>query len=90
MQRLKRERLGIFMIKASVLIWLIDAVTKVFSTAIGTLVCGEKYMCPIDGVVGDCSCGFNTDMHLTFVLMSILILGSVLVISAKKHLSSLK
>ena len=89
MKRLKRERLGIFMIKATVIIWLIDVVTHLFSTAIGMVICGDTYMCEVDGVVGDCSCGFNTDMHLTFVLMSILILGIVLVISAKKHLSSL-
>lgn len=77
------------MIKTSVAIWLIDAVTKVFSTGIGMYICGDTYMCEVDGVVGDCSCGFNTDLHLTFVLMSVMILGIVLVISAKKHLSSL-
>lgn len=89
MKRLKRARIGIFMIKTSIVVWLIDAVTKVFSTAIGKLVCGEAYMCPVDGEVGDCSCGFNTDIHLTFVLMSILLLGLVLLISAKKKISSL-
>ena len=77
------------MIKTSLLLWIIDAVTKVFSSVIGKLVCGDSYMCEVDGVVGDCSCGFNTDLHLTFVLMTILILGLVLVISAKKHISSL-
>ena len=89
MKRLKRERIGIFMIKTSILVWVIDVLTKLFSTAIGMVICGDTYMCEVDGVVGDCSCGFNTDLHLTFILMSILLLGIVLVISAKKHLSSL-
>ena len=78
-----KGRIGAVIIKISLFIWIVDLLTKVVSTTIGEIICGDTYMCEVDGVVGDCSCGFNTDMHLAFVLVTCIVFGLVLVISSR-------
>ena len=70
----------------SLLVMVVDRVTNSISTFIGEIICGDTYMCPVDGIVGDCSCGFNTDLHLTFSLVVTLIFGFLLYISSKKSI----
>ncbi len=82
-----KAKIGKILIKFSLTVWVIDLLTKVVSTTIGKIICGEQYLCAVDGVVGDCSCGFNTDLHLSMVLMTLLIWGVLLVLSANKALS---
>ena len=77
------RKFGKLLIIFSLVIWIIDLLTKVFSTFIGELICGDMYMCEVDGMVGDCSCGFNTDMHLAAVLFTCIIFGLVLIISSR-------
>jgi hypothetical protein len=72
------RNLGKFLILFSLVIWIIDRLTSLFSTFIGKMICGDKYLCAVDGVVGDCSCGFNTDMHLSLILITLMTLGVVL------------
>ena len=72
------KTLGKSLIILSVVVWIFDLLTHLVSTLIGRMVCGDEYMCPVDGVVCDKSCGFNTDMHLSFVLMVLILLGVVL------------
>jgi len=78
------EKWGRFLISTSLVIWIVDLLTNIFSTLIGKIICGDQYMCPVDGVVCDKSCGFNTDMHLAFVLVIFMVLGIVLLISSKR------
>ncbi len=40
-------------------------------------------MQPVDGIVGDVSCGFNADMYLVVFLIITLLTGTILVISKK-------
>ena len=77
------RKTGVGIIQIALFIWVLDLFTKVVSTSIGKMVCGDTYMCAVDGVVGDCSCGFNTDMHLAFVLVTCMVFGLVLVISSR-------
>jgi len=78
------RKIGVSIIKIALFIWILDLFTKVVSTTIGKMICGDTYMCAVDGVVGDCSCGFNTDMHLAFVLVTLIVLGTVLTLFSKR------
>ena len=69
---------GKSLIILSVVVWIFDLLTHLVSTLIGRIVCGDEYMCPVDGVVCDKSCGFNTDMHLSLVLLVLILLGVLL------------
>jgi len=84
MGKIYKQWFGVFFIFVSILLWSIERTTQSLSTFLGKLLCGEKYLQLVDGVVGDMSCGFNIDMHLTFILMVMLIFGGVLYISSKK------
>jgi hypothetical protein len=66
------------------LFWVFDRLTNIFSNLIGEMVCGDKYMCPVNGIVSDRTCGFNTDMHLSFILILLFVLGILLYVSSKK------
>ncbi len=77
------KKFGKLLMMVSFFIWIVDMVTQVFSTMIGEMICGDQYMCAVDGVVGDCSCGFNTDMHLSLILITFMILGVVLFLKSE-------
>jgi len=83
-QKLKRT-VGLRLIQVSLMLWIIDLTTKAISSMVGYMTCGEDYLCPVDGVVCDRSCGFNTDMHLAFVFTTLLIFGLALYISSKER-----
>ena len=72
------KRWGKSLMVFSVAVWIIDSLTHLFSTLIGRVVCGDEYMCPVDGIVCDKSCGFDTDMHLSLALLILMLLGAVL------------
>ncbi len=75
-----------FFILLSLLVWLIDRLTYAISTMLGKIICGNQYMQSVDGIAGDSSCGFNTDMHLTYSLFTVLIMGIVFYISSHKEI----
>lgn len=79
-----KSKLGVVIMAISLLVMILDRVTSSISTLIGEIICGDTYMCAVDGIVGDCSCGFNTDLHLAFSLVVTLIFGFLLYLSAKK------
>ncbi|WP_067332122.1 hypothetical protein [Sulfurovum riftiae] len=78
------------LIVTTLLLWIFERMTSVLSDALGKWLYGEKYMQPVDGYVGDRSYGFNTDMHLSLLLIVLFILGMVLYISSKKDTVSEK
>ena len=81
---MNKAKVGVIIMTVSLLVMVVDRVTSSISTFIGELICGDTYMCAVDGIVGDCSCGFNTDLHLAFSLVVTLILGFLLYLSSKK------
>ncbi|MBT5795668.1 MAG: hypothetical protein HOI10_12505 [Deltaproteobacteria bacterium] len=42
--------------------------------------CGDLYLRPVNGILGDLSCGFNADMHFTALMFLVLITGIALII----------
>jgi len=70
----------------SLFVWIFDRLTGMVSSTIGIFICGDAYMCPVDGVVCDLSCGFNTDLHLSFAMVLFFIFGLMFYVSSKKSL----
>ncbi len=56
-------------------IWLIDRTTGYISDFIGRIFCQDTYMQAVDGYVGECSCGFNTDIYLSIILLTLFCIG---------------
>jgi hypothetical protein len=80
-----RRWLGWLLILLTPPVWFAERVTGLFSTILGEWWCGARYMQPVDGITGDPSCGFNTDIHLSFVLAIVIFAGIVLLVSSKKE-----
>ncbi len=75
---------GKLLIGCSFILWLLDRTTHYISTTTGILYCGQRYLKPVNGVVGDVSCGFNMDMYVTLFLMFCMLLGYVFLLAARK------
>ena len=56
-------------------LWAIDRSTGYISDFIGKIFCQDRYMKAVDGHVGECSCGFNTDMYLSITLLLLFCIG---------------
>ena len=61
------------------LVALIERLTLVFSSGLAKVICGERYMQPHDGIIGEHSCGFDADVYFIAVLI-MLITASMLVL----------
>ena len=71
------------LITGSVLVGLFDRVTRGISTLFGKIRCGDRYIQPVDGVIGDMSCGFNDDMYLLVFLLVMFLAGIALYLKEK-------
>lgn len=78
-----KPKIGFTFIISSVCVWVIDRSTSVISDFFGELFCGAAYLQPVDGVVGDVSCGFNADMSLAAYLFILLLVGSASLVVPK-------
>ena len=79
---MNKRRVGTILIAGSVLLWLINRFSYIISSYFSRLLCGELYLQPVDGILGDVSCGFNADMYFTALMFLVLITGiAVLTIS---------
>ncbi len=81
---MRRGTVGILMILTSLPLWFFDRTTHVIAHLLGKCFYGDHYSQTVDGIAGDASCGFNIDMHLSFFLIIVLILGVILYVSSKK------
>lgn len=83
-----KRTIGITLIFGSIITWLVDRFSQLISKFFGELFCGNRYLQPVDSVVGDASCGFNADLYLVVFLVAIILAGIALVISTEsKRLS---
>ncbi len=73
---------GILLISTSLALFLIERLSQSFSRLLGKVICGESYMQPANGVIGDASCGFNMDMYMTVGLSAAAVTGVILVIAS--------
>ena len=79
---MNKRGLGIILIAGSVLLWLINRFSYIISSYFSRLLCGDLYLQPVDGILGDVPCGFNADMHFPALMFLDLITGiAVLIIS---------
>lgn len=76
---MNKRSIGILLIIAALITVLVNRSSSILSDFFGKLACGDSYMQPINGILGDASCGFNMDMYIaTFSIISLLI-GIILV-----------
>ncbi|MCF6188999.1 MAG: hypothetical protein L3J51_00805 [Cocleimonas sp.] len=80
---ISKKKLGLIIIALAVLIGVLSRSFSIIPNLVGKIICGNNYMQPVDGVVGDVSCGFNTDMHLIALSIAGLITGIILVLLSK-------
>jgi len=72
-------KFGLSLSLLSIAAWVTDQLShNLLSNAIGRWLCGDHYLQPIDGVLSAQSCGFNTDIHLTALLVLALGVGVLL------------
>ena len=71
-----RKGSSLLLAGSAFLVWLVDRLTGSISGFLGKMYCGADYLEPVDGIVGDPSCGFNADLYFTLFLF-IIILASV-------------
>ena len=84
--RAKQKRTtGLILMTVAFFIWIVDRFNHIVSTTMGQMICGDTYMKAVDGVVGDCSCGFNTDMYLTAILFVLMLIGVILYLFSKRE-----
>ena len=69
----------------ALLLWAFDRATNILSDLLGRWVCGSSYMQPVDGTVGDLSCGFNMDIYLALVLAISMFVSATLYVIARRR-----
>ena len=73
-----KKKLGLILTVSSILFWFIDRFSSIISTNYSRIFCGDLYVQPMNGLLGDFSCGFNVDMHFTDLMFLFLITGIAL------------
>ncbi|WP_456416498.1 hypothetical protein [Thiolapillus sp.] len=81
---MNRKNTGLALIAGTIFIWLTDRISGAISACFGKLYCGKRYMQPVDGTVGDNTCGFNADMYLAALLIAMFLTGIALFIASNR------
>jgi hypothetical protein len=76
-----RRRVGLVVVLLSGLGLVGNRFTQVPSDWLGRLLCDERYLLPVAGIVGDRSCGFNVDVLVAALLLGSLVIGIVLLLA---------
>lgn len=76
---------GLTLIALAIFLWALDRSTHLLSRTLGKLFCGDRWMQPVNGVVGDGSCGFNADIYLVVPLFALLLVGLVLYFGGRRR-----
>ena len=85
-----RKTAGIAISLLSVLFWFIETASgHLLSDQIGESLCKEDYLQPVNGFVGDLSCGFNSDMYMSSILILLFLLGMLLLLTERRMISEL-
>ena len=84
---INKRSIGVSFILLSMMLWLVDRLTHNISTMLGELICRDHHMHTVDGMIGNASCGLNIDMHLAYLLFTVLIVGIVLYIASHKEIA---
>ncbi len=79
------KRTGILTVLLSAIVFTIDRLTHSLSTLLGKVICGDRYLQPVDGIMGDLSCGFNMDMYLAVCLLGLFVIGLLLIFISRDN-----
>ncbi len=77
------KKIGLVLIIGSIILGFIDGFSLLISNFLGRIYCGDNYMQPVEGIVGDVSCGFNADMYFMAFLISVMLIGIALIMIKK-------
>ena len=75
-----KSKLGRILTVSSIVLWFIDRFSHIISANSSRILCGDLYLQPVNGILGDFSCGFNADMHFTALMFLVLITVIALII----------
>jgi hypothetical protein len=75
---------GILLTATSLALYMVERLSHVLSNLLGKNICSDAYMRPVDGVIGDASCGFNMDRYLSTGLIISFVLGVLLFIASTR------
>ena len=62
-----QKKIAIVFCLMSIIAWLIDRFTGSISSMLGKYFCQAIYLKSFNGIIGDTSCGFNTDIYFAVV-----------------------
>ncbi len=74
------KKTGFLFIISSIIFFLFDRFTHVFSELLGKAICGDDYLRPVNGMMGDLACGFNTDMYVATCLVFLGVAGFLITV----------
>lgn len=80
---MNKTKTGLVLIIGSIILGFIDGFSLLISNFLGRIYCGDNYMQPVEGIVGDVSCGFNADMYFMVFLISVMLIGIALIMTKK-------
>jgi hypothetical protein len=75
---------GFFLVIFSLVMLVVNRFSPLPSDALGRLICPTRYLQPVNGVVGDPSCGFNLDIYLAVALLLTGLAGAILLRLARR------
>ena len=75
---------GIVLIATSLALYMVERLSHALSNLLGKSICGDSYLQPVNGLIGDASCGFNMDMYLNTTLIISFVLGVLLFIASMR------
>ena len=79
---INKKNIGKLAITLSLLVWLIDRMTRTVSTSLGKIIYGDHYIHIENGMLSDLS--FNIDMYLAYSIFTVFLLGILLYYSSLK------
>jgi hypothetical protein len=78
------RKLGITIVLISSVVLIVNRFNTTFSDFAGKLFCGKSFLQPVNGVLGEASCGFKADMYVALTFTATTILGLILIFVSKK------
>jgi hypothetical protein len=79
----RSEQAGALLMLLSAALMAAERLTGSLSDWLGQLFCGMRTMEPVNGIVGERSCGFDADMDLMVALAGSFLLGLFLYLGAR-------
>jgi len=82
-----KKTFGLLLSLFSLIFWFLETASGyLISDTIGKKVCQENYLQPVNGFVGDPSCGFNSDMYMSSFLIMLFLFGMLMIFADRKGL----